>query len=100
MSNVKLKRFVENCTRTIVAVGMSTCDTFFEMESLPMEEAKYCARTLESFCGGIHGLMSGWHYERCLNFTATIVSFQCTVLWAEFSWNDPRASNNKYGKDK
>ena len=43
----------ESNSRTIVSVGMATRDTYFEMDSLPVEEGKLCARSLGNFCGGM-----------------------------------------------
>lgn len=39
--------------RTVIAVGMATRDTYFEMDCLPATEGKYCARPRGCYCGGM-----------------------------------------------
>lgn len=37
----------------IVTIGMASCDTYYEMESLPVKDGKYCAQMLGCYCGGM-----------------------------------------------
>ena len=53
MSKVASRQAIKKNQGTIVALGMATCDTYFELDSLPVDEGKHCARRLGNFCGGM-----------------------------------------------